>query len=73
MKAPHPAYAYATPNINHLRRGEIYRAITRCRTVVGEYLGMETPHGDRAILLRHGDGTDSIALCSVISILSIAA
>ncbi len=73
MKAPRIAYEHATPNLNHLRRGEIYRAMTRGRTVVGEYLGIEAPHGDRSILIRHGAGTDSIALCDVTSILPIAA
>lgn len=65
--------APTTCNFNHLRRGATYRATTRDGTAVGEYLGMEAPHGDRAILLRHGTGTDSIALSDVTSILPVAA
>jgi hypothetical protein len=41
--------------------------------VVGEYLGMESPYGDRAILLRHTTGTTSIALAQVTSIQAVAA
>lgn len=52
-------------NLNHLRRGVTYRATTAGGTAVGEYLGMETPHGERAILLRDVGGTHSIALCDV--------
>ena len=59
-------------NLNHLRRGETYRATTRRGIAVGEYLGMETPHGDRAILLRNADGTESIELSDVTSIRPIA-
>jgi len=33
---------------------------------------MEAPHGDRAILLRHPAGTDSIALRDLISIRAAA-
>jgi hypothetical protein len=49
-------------SINDLQRGATYLAKTCQGAVVGEYLGMETPHGDHAILLRHGDGTESIPL-----------
>jgi hypothetical protein len=42
--------------------------MTRRRTSVGEYLGLEAPHGDRAILLRHRFGTDSIPIRHLISI-----
>jgi hypothetical protein len=58
----------APQNLNQLRRGAIYRATTRVGIAIGEYLGMEAPHGDRAILLRHGYGTESIALSEVTSI-----
>ena len=54
--------------INHLRRGETYRATTAHGVAVGEYLGIESPYGDRAILLRHRAGTESIALSEVTSI-----
>lgn len=59
----------ATLNFNHLRRGAIYRATTRHGAASGEYLGMETPHGDLAILLRHKTGTESIAVCDLTSII----
>lgn len=54
--------------MNHLRRGVTYRATTRHGIAFGEYLGMEAPHGDRAIILRHGAGVASIALHDVTSI-----
>jgi hypothetical protein len=71
MKAPHTTRT-ANCNLNHLRRGATYRATTRLRTAIGEYLGLEAPHGDRAILLRHGAGTDSIALKDVTSLVRLA-
>jgi hypothetical protein len=73
MTAPQTSRAGATLIFNHLRRGATYRATTRKGTVVGEYLGMEAPYGDRAILLRHRAGTESIALCRVTSIRPAAA
>ncbi len=54
--------------LNHLRRGATYRAHTRNGIAFGEYLGMEAPHGDRAIILRHGAGVSSISLNDVTSI-----
>lgn len=48
--------------LNDLELGSTYHATTNRGVVVGEYLGMETPHGDHAILLRHDDGTESIPL-----------
>ena len=68
MTAPQTLRTHATWNFNHLRRGATYRVTTRKGIVLGEYLGMETPHGDRAILVRHGAITESIELCDVISI-----
>lgn len=56
------------PSLNHLRRGAIYCARTRSGSTVGEYLGMESSHGERAILLRHGSGTESIPVDEVASI-----
>lgn len=73
MPAPMTPRATATPNMNHLRRGATYRATTSAATVVGEYLGEEASHGDRAILLRHGGGTASIEVGSVTSIYPAAA
>ncbi len=73
MKARHTPRASAPWNLNHLRLGTIYRATTRNRTTAGEYLGMESPYGDRAILLRHRTGTESIALNDLTSIHPTAA
>jgi hypothetical protein len=60
-------------NLYQLRPGVTYRATTRNGIAVGEYLGMETPHGDRAILLRHAGGTESIPLEAVTAIHRAAA
>lgn len=68
MKAQHTSRGSAPWNLNNLRLGATYRATTRHRTTAGEYLGMETPHGDRSILLRHRTGTESIALSDLTSI-----
>jgi hypothetical protein len=73
MTTPQNRRGIALRNLNHLRRGLVYRATTPNGTTVGEYLGMETPHGDQAILLRHRAGTESIALGNVTSIRCIAA
>ena len=73
MKAPHTSRASAPWNLNNLRLGSTYRATTRHHTTAGEYLGMETPHGDRSILLRHRTGTDSIALSDITSLQSTTA
>lgn len=60
-------------HMNKLRRGRTYRAHTRSGSAHGEYLGMETPYGDWAILLRNGSETCSIALGDVLSIEPTAA
>jgi hypothetical protein len=73
MKAQHTSRASAPWNLNHLRLGTTYRATTRQHTTAGEYLGMETPYGDRSILLRHRTGTASIALSDITSIHPTAA
>lgn len=73
MKAPDTTQTDASTNLNYLRRGTTYRVTTRHSAVIGEFMGMETPHGDRAVLLRHTTGTDSIALSDLTSILAIAA
>ena len=62
----------ASSNVHHLRRGAEYRATTHNLIAIGEYLGMETPHGDRAILIRNSAGTESIALEELTSIQRIA-
>jgi len=63
----------ATRDLNHLRRGTTYRATTPDGAATGEYLGMETSHGDRAILLRRRSGTTAVELATVTSIRPIAA
>ena len=73
MKAPHTSGAIAPQNMNHLRRGVHYHATTAYGCTSGEYLGMESLFGDRAILLRHRTGTASITVGDVESILPIAA
>lgn len=63
----------ASASFNHLRRGVTYRATTPGGTAVGEYLGMEALYGDRAILLRHATGTESIYRRDVVTIELVAA
>lgn len=65
MNTSHSPCPNVAWNLNHLRRGASYRAITSHGSTTGEYLGMEAPHGDRAILLRHARRTESIPLCDV--------
>jgi hypothetical protein len=71
MKAPHTSDV--THTLNHLRKGSTYRATTPDGSAVGEYLGMESPHGDRAILLRHRRGTASIDLRNLRSLHKLVA
>jgi hypothetical protein len=59
--------------LTHLRRGASYLAVTRNGAEVGEYLGMESVHGDRAILLRGPLGTVSVLLHVITSIRAVAA
>ena len=72
MTARHYAFDDA-PDETNLRRGSMYRAMTSDGATIGEYLGMEAPHGDLAILLRHAAGTHSIELGDVTSIEAMAA
>ena len=73
MTTPHAAPHDTPSTFNELRRGATYRATTDRGATVGEYLGLESPHGDRAMLLRHPDGTDAIPLADVTSIQALAA
>jgi hypothetical protein len=57
-----------TPNINHLRRGGVYRVTTTTGVTLGEYLGMEAIHGEHAVLLRNRFGTESILRTDILSI-----
>jgi hypothetical protein len=57
-----------TPNLNHLRRGGIYRVTTASGVTLGEYLGMEAVHGEHAVLLRNRFGTESILRTDIVSI-----
>jgi hypothetical protein len=73
MNTPHLSCPTVAWNLNLLRRGASYRATTRSGSTTGEYLGMEAPHGDRAILLRHGAHTESIPLSDVTGVVPAAA
>jgi hypothetical protein len=74
MKKAQRTSRHSAPwNLNNLRRGVSYRATTRGGSAAGRYLGMETPHGDRSILLRNSAGTASIALSDITSIHPTAA
>jgi hypothetical protein len=72
-KAPQTSHACAPWNINQLQRGATYRATTRRGTTNGRFLGMETPYGDRSILLWSRAGTASISLSDITSICPTAA
>ncbi len=73
MKAQQTSRCNAPYSLNSLRRGMSYRATTRIGSTVGQYLGMETPHGDRSILLHGTAGTASISLSDITSICPAAA
>jgi hypothetical protein len=62
------SYTDASIDLNHLRRGLTYRATTSTGVVLGEYLGIETPHGDWSILLRGRLGVQSIGLDTLTSV-----
>lgn len=73
MTTASPSRVHATDELNNLRRGLTYCATTRSGMTIGEYVGIEVPYGDRAILLRHDTGTASIAMRDVTSICRVAA
>lgn len=73
QKAPRTSHTCEPWNINQLQRGATYRATTRLGTTNGRFLGMETPYGDRSILLWSQTGTASIALDDITSICRTAA
>lgn len=60
-------------DLNQLRRGVTYRATTQAGSAVGEYLGMEALYGDRALMLRHATGTESISRQDILAIAAVAA
>jgi hypothetical protein len=68
MTAPISPRATGAHDLNLLHRGVTYRIATRHGVTTGEYLGIETPHGQRAILLRNTCGTASIPLDDVQSL-----
>ena len=70
---PAPRTSERSADLNHLRRGSSYLAVTCNGAEAGEYLGMESGHGDRAILLRSRVGTVSILLQAITSIRAVAA
>ena len=67
-RAQHTSRDCAPMTINQMRRGATYRATTRIGSAAGQFLGLETPHGDRSILLRSRMGTASISLTDITSI-----
>lgn len=73
MTASRTSKNITTLGFNDLRRGATYRATTRQGATIGEYLGMESPYGDRSLLLRHRTGTASIPVDDVTSIQPAAA
>ncbi len=50
----------SAPNLNHLRKGDIYLATTHSGATYGKYLGMEALYGERRLMLRGEDGVQSI-------------
>jgi hypothetical protein len=72
-KAQNTSRTCAPWNINQLQRGATYRATTLRGTANGRFLGIETPHGDRSILLWSRSGTASISLSDITSICPTAA
>ena len=63
-----PNHLSTSTDLNTLRRKAHYRAITDYGVVMGQYLGMEAPYGDKAILLRHASGTSSVPITSLLAI-----
>ena len=55
-------------NLNHLRRGGVYRAVTTDGFTLGEYLGVEAIYGERAVMLRSQTGTASLLRGDILSI-----
>jgi hypothetical protein len=60
----------ALSDLNHLRRGATYRAVTATDNATGEYLGVETTRGVWSILLRDERGTASIPFFRIESIVA---
>ena len=58
----------ARNELNRLRRGATYRAVTATGYTTGEYLGVETTHGVWSIVLRHAGGFESIPIGRIESI-----
>lgn len=62
------SYTDTSIDLNHLQRGTTYLATTSTGTIHGEYLGIETPHGDWSILLRGRFGVESISVDTLTSV-----
>ena len=58
------------PNLNQLQRGALYCATTPHGTSTGVYLGIETPHGEWAILLQSDDETASIPVSHIMEVIA---
>lgn len=68
MKRNNISPSTAVTDLNRLKCGDTYRAVTPTGAATGEYLGVETTHGVWSILLRHNRGTDSIPFSRLQSI-----
>lgn len=73
MTAPSTSEPKPIFSLSDLRRGRLYRTYTRAGGAIGEYLGLETPHGTSSILLRSQAGTESIAVRDIVSVHLLAA
>lgn len=57
------------PDLNILEVGSRFAAVTGEGTFEGVYLGLETPYGERAMLIRGADGmTSSIPVRQILSV-----
>jgi hypothetical protein len=66
MSAPRSTHP---PDFNLLTVGRHYEASTNTHTLRGEYLGVETPYGERRMLLRQANGkTTTIPFRFVVSL-----
>lgn len=61
------------PDFNMLIVGDHFVADIDAHTLTGQYLGLETPYGERSMLLRHPDGRTSTIPLRLVSSLRRAA
>lgn len=71
MQAQETSQEIATIDINHLEIGGTYQATTEAgRTAQGEYLGIEVEYDDWKIILRSVEGSESIPVHNLASVLA---